>query len=248
MGAFFQTNGIITYELLGNTPDNKKGMSVNENENKKLIDVFQPGLRRGSARLPFDPKKKYAFVEHPTQGWRVYLRSAVFIHEAGRPIDPKHFLVVKRTGARMTTAAWEPPKGQMEGKDLTGVEGKNKTLLQVLKENARRETAEESYIEELEDLEHTGLIFQSQESSYPANHYFQYHIFRAKVGPEALAQSFRIFEWIQGHRKEFATWSRDIREKDAIAWFNPRTTQLNPRWCPSMFVLYLNAYKQGYLR
>lgn len=204
-----------------------------------MIDVFQEGLRRGSERLPYDPAKKYAYVEHPQEGWRVYLRSAVFIHEEGNP-NSRRFLVVKRTGTRMTSAAWEPPKGQMEGKDLTGIHGRNQSLLQVLKENARRETVEESFIEDLQNLEHTGLVFQGQESSYPSNHYFQYHIFRAFVSPSALQKSYEIFDWIAHNKAEFMKWKRDIREKDAIAWFNPRTTKLNPRWCPSIVALYLD--------
>jgi len=44
-----------------------------------IYDVFQKGLIRGSAHLPFDPKKAYAFVEHPTEGWRVYLRTCAFL-------------------------------------------------------------------------------------------------------------------------------------------------------------------------
>jgi len=207
-----------------------------------ILDVFQEGLRRGSARLPYDPVKKYAYVEHLKEGWRVYLRSVVFIHEEGVPFDKKRFLVVKKTGARMSSAAWEPPKGQMEGKDLTGVDGRGKSLLYVLNENARRETAEESFIEDLHNLEHTGLVFQSQESSYPPNHFFQYHIFRAFVDKKALIQSYEIFNWIQNNRAEFMKWKRDIREKDAVAWFNPRSTKLNPRWCPSILVLYLGQF------
>ena len=43
-----------------------------------LFNVFQKGLIRGSERLAFDPEKTYAYVEHPTEGWRVYLRSCMF--------------------------------------------------------------------------------------------------------------------------------------------------------------------------
>lgn len=208
-------------------------------ESPGILDIFQEGLRRNSARLPHDPQKKYAYVEHPNEGWRVYLRSAVFIHEEGVPYNPRRFIVVKKTGSRMTSAVWEPPKGQMEGKDLTGISGRNKSILEVLKENARRETAEESFLEDLHGLEHTGLVFQGQESSYPPNHFFQYHIFRATVNLMALRHSYHIFDWIQSHKAEFSKWKRDMREKDAIEWFDPKKTRLNPRWCPSIVALYL---------
>lgn len=222
-----------------------------------LLNVFQEGLRRGAERLPHDPAKRYAYVQHPTEGWRVYLRSAVFIHE--RPaaaaaahvvqgernlssFNPLKFLVVKRRGARVTTAAWEPPKGQMEGKDLLGVHGKGKSLLDVLAQNARRETYEESHIEHLDTLIYTGLVFQGREKSYPPNTFFQYHIFQAFVAPQEISHSFQTFDWIRSHRKEFAEWSRDRREKDAVAWFNPRETRLNPRWTPAIAAIYLKQF------
>ena len=61
-----------------------------------ILDVFQPGLRRGGEYLPHDPKKKYFYVEHPKEGWRVYLRSAAFLHPIVSPqFNKQNFLVVK---------------------------------------------------------------------------------------------------------------------------------------------------------
>lgn len=200
-----------------------------------LFDVFQKGLLRGADRSSYDPEKRYAYVEHPTEGWRVYLRSCIFLHPTDKPFHPRHFLVVKRTGARMTTPAWEPPKGQMEGKDIDP----RKSVLELLQENVRRETEEESHVTEIQSLRHTGLVFQGQESNYPANTYFQYHLFQGRISPEQIKQSFDTFEWIHKHPKGFKRWRRDRREKDAVAWFDPRTTRLTPRWCPDIVVLYL---------
>lgn len=201
-----------------------------------IFDVFQKGLIRGSERLPHDPVKQYAYVEHPTEGWRVYLRSAVFLHPLNQPFQTTRFLVVKRRGARWSTATWEPPKGQMEGKDS---KRENKSVLELLKENAQRETEEESHITEIQRLKHTGLVFQSQESTYPPNTYFQYHIFQGFVSQEQINQSFETFQWIKEHPKAFQRWRRDRREKDAVAWFHPQHTKLNPRWCPDIVALYL---------
>ena len=204
-----------------------------------IFDVFQKGLIRGSERLAYDPSKAYAYVEHPVEGWRVYLRSCVFLHPVEEPFNSKHFLVVKRRGAYKTSAAWEPPKGQMEGKDAKS----NMSVLELLKENVLRETEEESHVSEIKNLKHTGLVFQSQESNYPKNTYFQYHIFQGFITPEQIQQSFDTFEWIKEHPKAFARWKRDRREKDAVAWFNPKTTRLNPKWCPDIVVLYLHNHK-----
>lgn len=215
----------------------------------ELFDVFQKGLVRGSAHLPHDPKKAYAYVEHPVEGWRVYLRSCVFlhthflekniaIHQKSQKTDSnlQHFLVVKRRRAHRTSAAWEPPKGQMEGKEING---SRKPILELLKENVLRETEEEAHITSVENLTHTGLVFQSQETDYPRNHFFQYHLFQGRITQEQVDQSFDTFEWIKEHPKGFERWSRDRKEKDAVAWFDPKTTRLNPRWCPDIVALYL---------
>ena len=205
-----------------------------------IFDVFQKGLIRGSERLPYDPAKAYAYVEHKSEGWRVYLRSCVFLHPTNEPFNPKHFLVVKKRGARWTTPTWEfGGKGQMEGKDIKH----NESILELLKTNVRRETEEESHVTEIKNLKHTGLVFQSQESDFPSNWFFQYHIFQGFVTPEQVKQSFDTFEWINEHPKAFARWRRDRREKDAVAWFDPKVTRLNPRWCPDIAVLYLRNIK-----
>ena len=72
---------------------------------------------------------------------------------------------------------------------------------------------------------------------------FQYHIFQGFVTEDQVKQSFDTFEWIKEHPKAFARWRRDRREKDAVAWFNPKVTHLNPRWCPDIIVLYLRNIK-----
>jgi ADP-ribose pyrophosphatase YjhB (NUDIX family) len=199
-----------------------------------IFDIFQKGLIRGSEKRPFDPSKAYAYVEHPKEGWRVYLRSCVFLHPVSGSFDPQHFLVVKRFGARPSSATWEPPKGQMEGKDMG-----RKSVLELLKENVRRETEEESHITEIRNLKHAGLVFQSQETNYAPNHFFQYHIFQGFITPEQIKQSFDTFEWMKEHKSAVARWRRDRKEKDAVDWFDPKTTRVNPRWCPDIVVLYL---------
>jgi hypothetical protein len=125
----------------------------------------------------------------------------------------------------------------MEGKDIHG-----KSVLKLLKENALRETAEESHITNIKDFAHTGLVFQSQESDYPDNHFFQYHIFRGFVTPTTIQDSFDTFAWAKEHPKAVARWSRDRKEKDAVAWFNPRETRLNPRWTPDIVAAYLRRF------
>ncbi len=202
-----------------------------------IKNVFVPGLKHGAAHLPFAPHKAYAYVEDPDAGWRVYLRSAVFIHLAGVPFAPDRFLVVKKFGADPRGAVWEPPKGQMEGKDRGG----ETDVMELLLENVRREVEEEAKIKTLLNVRHTGLVFQGRENDYPANHYFQYHIFQAFVDVEALQIAVQKFEWLHAHPKAWPAMRKDKREKDALGWYRGTRTKLYGRWAPGIVKLYLRS-------
>ena len=65
---------------------------------------------------------------------------------------------------------------------------------------------------------------------------------------EQIKQSFDVFEWIKEHPAGFERWKRDRKEKNAVAWFHPRTTRLNPRWCPDIVALYIRHVKGPVLR
>ena len=205
----------------------------------RILDVFQPGLIRGSEHLAFDPEKAYAYIEHPIEGWRVYLRSAVFIHEANQPFQEDRFLVFRNVKKGHKPNTWEPPKGQMEGKDF--YRKTDVPLIQLLAKSALRETQEEGHLDVrgFVDLKYTGLVFQSQEKDYPKNHFFQYHIFQGFMKSAAIEASFDKFNWFQEHPKAFARQSRDKKETDAVAWFSPKKTPLNPRWCPTIVFSYM---------
>lgn len=207
-------------------------------ESIPIFDVFQPGLLRGAAKLPYAPNKRYFYVEHPTEGWRVYLRACTFLHEAGVPFDIKRFLVVKRFGGDPTKKVWEPPKGQMEGKD--GLANRNQSILKLLIENVNREVEEESKVKKIEGLRHTGLVLQSQEPDYPKNHYFQYHIFQGFVSHEVILNASAEFDWLNEHPKAWLRMRKDVREKDALAWFDPNHTQMMGRWSPTLLTMYLS--------
>ena len=204
-----------------------------------LLNVHQPGLRRGAERLPFAPHKRYFYVEHPEEGWRVYLRACCFIHEVGHR-DPKRFVVVKRTGAEASKKTWEPPKGQMEGKD--GLAHPRWSVLQLLTENVNREVEEEAKISKFESLYYTGLVLQSREKDYPPNTYFQYHVFQATVTPATIEKALGIFAWFKEHPAAFARVKKDKREKDELAWFDPNRTRLMGKWSPTLVMMYFQAY------
>jgi 8-oxo-dGTP pyrophosphatase MutT (NUDIX family) len=204
----------------------------------QIFDVFQPGLIRGSERLPYAPQKKYFYVEHPTEGWRVYLRAACFIHELYKPFNPERFLVVKRTGGDPDRATWEPPKGQMEGKDADP----RRSIMQLLKENIRREVEEEAKVTYVRELTHTGLVLQAIEPDFQPNTYFQYHIFSGYTHPMQIEKAFKEFDWIQANPEKIMRLRSDKREKDAIAWYSPGMGMMG-RWSPTILKMYLGEYE-----
>jgi 8-oxo-dGTP pyrophosphatase MutT (NUDIX family) len=203
-----------------------------------VYDIFQEGLVRGSASLRHAPHKKYAYVEHPTEGWRVYLRSCSFLHDEDDP-NPLKFVVVKATHKKPDSYAWEPPKGQMEGKDLPL---NNQPILDALTQNANREINEETGIPGLIPLEHSGLVFQGREKDYPSGHYFQYHMFYGIIPYNMFEYAKNRFAHYGTHPREFKALTKDYQEKDDIDWFDMKTTRLFGRWSPSIVMLYINSY------
>lgn len=212
-------------------------------------DVFQKGLKRGAARLPHDPAKRYFFVEKEATaedpGWRVYLRACCFLHEKpadGQPIDFSKFVVVKRTGKPANGREWEPPKGQMEGKD--GLRNPSDSIMKILTTNLRREVGEEARIKQIQNLHYTGLVLEGVEKDYPPNTFFQYHIFQATVTPQEYRRAAEELAWYKEHPDAFARLKRDKREKDEIAWFSPSETRIMGRWSPSIVALYLKNFTE----
>jgi ADP-ribose pyrophosphatase YjhB (NUDIX family) len=194
------------------------------------INIFAPGLTLGSANLPYEPAKAYAYVEDPGK-WRVYLRAAAFIHPASKSFKADKFIVVKKRGRRHGRV-WEPPKGQLEDKDLVP----DATIMQLLEANMRREVEEEAKLTNLLNVRHTGLVFQGVEPDFPPNTYFQYHIFQAFIEPDEFTAATTIFS--NGLDPALPA---DQREKDAIDWYR-KDLGLYGRWAPGLVNLYLRAH------
>jgi len=211
-----------------------------------MHDIFQPGLGRGSGTTSFDPEKSYFFVETPDytpsegkSGWRVYPQQPQELGSQGQSqcVDFSRFIVVKKTGMPANAKAWDPPKGQMEGKDA--MKHPRTALLKLLEGNVKREVEEESRIRSLKGLEYTGLVLQGTESNYPKNTFFQYHIFRAQVATKEWMRASSELDWCRAHPAAHARMKRDYREKDALSWYSPSDTKLIGKWAPKLVIMYL---------
>ena len=209
-----------------------------------IINVFEPGLERGSEvsawakKMGYGSNKRYFYVEKEGE-FRVFMRACCFIHLKDDR-DPSKFIVVKTTDKPASDNEWEPPKGQTEGKD--GLKNKSKPLIKVLEENLLREIEEESKIKNISKLKHTGLVLQSRESEYPKNTYFQYHIFNAFIDEDEYLRAKEKFMWYKLHPKVWNNLRKDNREKDDIDWYDKKKTKLYGSWSPSIVKLYLNNY------
>jgi len=211
---------------------------------RSMHDIFQRGLIRGAERMPFDPEKRYFYVQHPTEGWRVYLRACCFIHEkpstSEEVIDPMRFVVVKRAHKSAEGKEWEPPKGQMEGKE--GLRHPGDSIMTILKYNLKREVLEESRIQNLQNMDYTGIVLEGRERDYPPNTFFQYHVFRATVTTREWMRASEELAWYRAHPAAFEKQKRDKKEKDDISWFNPSETRIMGRWSPKLVAMYLQKY------
>jgi hypothetical protein len=212
-------------------------MLKNEEE---ILNIFEHKLKRGSERLAFDPEKRYAYVEHPTEKWRVYLRSAAFIYiidsQKSTKFDPSKFIIVKTAKIN----SWEMPKGQMEGKDINF----NNSILSLLYRNVKREIFEESGLKGIHNLKYTGKVFQNVEKNYPSNTFFQYHIFKGFITQEQFDKAKERFEWLKEHPEEFNQLTRDKKEKDAIDIHSDKTP-FRKGWGRKIANLYLKSQQKS---
>ena len=209
-----------------------------------IINVFDPDVKRGSEiseyakKMGYGPNKRYFYLEKEGE-WKVFMRACCFIHLKGER-NPMKFIVVKNTDESPSAKSWEPPKGQTEGKD--GLKDLSMPLLEVLEENLRREVEEEAKIYNLQKMHHTGLVLQGKEKQYDDKTFFQYHIFQAFIDEGEFEKAEEKFAWYKEHPKAWDRLRKDRREKDAIAWFDPKKTKMNGRWSPTILAMYLKNF------
>jgi len=203
-----------------------------------IFNVFKSGLIRGEEKFPkFSRRRTFAFVQNPTEGWKVFLRSCAFIRIEGQSKDK--FIVVKSTGRQ----TWEPPKGLLEGEDL----GPREPILNCLVRNIRREMEEEAGVHRIKSITYTGLALQGQEEVYHPNWYFQYHIFEVTISQREWLKIKEHFKWIEEHPSSFARMKHDLREKDAVAIYNVDNRDATPLTVPlgeALVDLYLNSLEK----
>jgi hypothetical protein len=171
----------------------------------------------------FTSGKQYVYLRDGEK--KIFLRNILFIHHASKP---QEVVVVREWGTNSDRGSWEPPKGQMEWKELadTGIRAgqdiSEARLVAQMKKGVLREIAEEAKIlpSEIKDLHILPMSYTEEFPAAGKNAFFRYQFWKGTLGDLRPAQK-RMRELVENG----ADWSqmlpKDVCEKDAVEWWSP---------------------------
>lgn len=173
----------------------------------------------------FPSGKKYAFLKQGKNP--VFIRNVCFMTTKE---DPYHIVVVREWGSPSNYEVWEPPKGQMEWKELESAGYKPKQtikpneLLKQMKVALAREIIEESKITQFTDLRPLPIVYKQEwpESGVP-NAYFMYQFWSAHITDAALVEAQQDMRQLVRSPDLKDVLLKDFTEKDAVVWWSPRS-------------------------
>jgi len=175
----------------------------------------------------FPSGKKYTYTIDEC-GHKVFLRNILFLTKAD---DPYHIVVVREWGAHSNKNVWEPPKGQMEWKELeiAGIRAgtvKPAALLKQMRLAVQREMVEEAKIlpNDLHDLKPLPIVYKQAwpESKVPDAH-FMYQFWVGHISDKALETAQKDMRALTSNPDLKDTLLHDFTEKDAVGWWSPRS-------------------------
>lgn len=169
----------------------------------------------------FPSGKKYAFVREGDK--RFFLRNIAFLRHASQP----HIVIVREWGSKSDTAAWEPPKGQMEWKEFSEVGVRTEQSISVLKlvslmkEGVLREIAEEAKImpNEITNLQYIPMSYKQAWPKAGPDAFFRYQFWEGVVGNLKPAQE--RLKTLVSHPDWVQMLPADVSEKDKVVWWSP---------------------------
>ena len=175
----------------------------------------------------FPSGKQYIYIVK--DGTPIFLRNILFITRAA---NPREIAIVREwsappaRSARSNKGAWEPPKGQMEWKDLGGRPRTltSATLLRHMRAGILREITEEAKFlpKELSHVRRlpTHYIQDWPESGVPGAK-FMYQYWQAVASDEAMAKAQARMKELVDHPDWKHLLPADLTEKDAVQWWQP---------------------------
>ena len=172
----------------------------------------------------FPNGKKYAYINQ--NGAPIFLRNIIFLHNS---TNANEIAIVHEWGK--PDNRWEPPKGQMEWKELkdTGIRPHTRiplrTLYSQMKLGILREMAEEAniYVSEIKRFRRLPLSYTQDwpESGIP-NAKFMYQYWSAVITPETMMKAQERIQQLVNNKDWQRMLPRDLCEKDNIQWWNPK--------------------------
>lgn len=173
----------------------------------------------------FPSGKKYTFIKQ--NGNPVFVRNICFLMKEN---DPYHIVVVREWGSPSNYQVWEPPKGQMEWKELAdagykaGDVIKPNVLLKQMKVALTREIIEEAKITSMTNLRPLPLVYkQAWPESSVKNAMFMYQFWTANITEEALIAAQQDMRQLVRSPDLKDVLLKDFTEKDAVAWWSPQS-------------------------
>jgi hypothetical protein len=174
--------------------------------------------------LKFPSGKKYVFLRDGEN--RIFLRNILFVH---KPNNKRKVVIVREWGSPTDRAAWEPPKGQMEWKELEeegvrkGQDLSAQMMEKYMREGVLRELGEEAKImpEEILGLQMMQMSYTEEFPEAGKNSFFRYQFWEASLSDlrpaqKRINQLVRNEDWVQ-------IVTPDVKEKDAVCWWEPQT-------------------------
>ena len=181
----------------------------------------------------FPGGKQYAYVKKGTGTGTgtgtgqapIFLRNIIFLTQGS---DTHTIAIVRDWGANpRTIGIWEPPKGQMEWKELNS---KPHTILSqaVIQAHMRkgvvREMMEEAKILPTE-IKHLRMLplyhIQDWPESGIRGAQFMYQFWTAEISNKTMLEAQKRIKVLVDHPDLASMLPSDVREKNAIQWWNP---------------------------
>lgn len=185
----------------------------------------------------FPSGKEYLFVRQGKGAEKepVFLRNIIFLRNTS---DPREIAIVREWGAEGNKHVWEPPKGQMEWKELreSGIRKGSKItpeqLLPYMREGVLREMSEEAkvYPNEITGLRMLPMSYTEEwPSSGLSGAKFQYQFWTANLTQKHMLEAQARMRYLVEHPDLKEMLPADVCEKDAIAWWKPEDGWLKIR-------------------
>ena len=172
----------------------------------------------------FPSGKQYTFVK--TKTGPVFLRNIVFLRNT---TNPREVAIVHEWGMPKK-GRWEPPKGQMEWKELrdTGLKPGSKLTVTELYKHMRkgimREMSEEANVlpSEIQGFHRLPLHYQQAwPESGVRGAQFMYQFWEANMTPALMLEAQSRIKLLVDNEDWKGILPSDITEKDAIRWWKP---------------------------